>query len=922
MPAGRVELMPRKIAQAYTMKNQTHCSAGIREAQMATPGRIGVWTHRIGFVVAMICLAAAGAQADSMANITSQAGQGANDNVSWSQLGADQTLLAASFAATSTGGLGITVSLAGPNSIVSVDCVATPCSWEGGAALTAGDSLIWTSDNGNSGNGPVTFTFASSVSGAGAFVQANAPGQFTVQIQAFNGTTLLGTFSETSDASGDAMYIGMQDVSGANITSVTFSLTACGPQDSSGCTDFAIDTLNLNTTASTKQATTTTVSSSVNPSGFQQSVTFTATVSPASSGTPTGTVTFKDGATTLGTGTLGGGVATLATSALAIGTHSITATYGGDTSFIGSTSSILMQTVNKEGTTTAVVSSLNPSNFGQLVTFTATAAPATSGTPTGSVTFKNGTNTLATRTLSGGSATYSSSTLSGGTYSITAVYGGDSTFAGSTSPVLTQVVNKLATTTSAVTTSLNPSMYGQSVTYSASVTSAFGTPNGSMTFKSGATNIGSVALNSSGVGTLTTTKTPSGTDSITAVYGGTSNYATSTSPVLTETVSQTSTTTSAVTSSLNPSTYGQSVTYTASVTSSTGIIPNGTVTFKNGTAAVGSAALNASGIATLNTTKTLAGTDSITAVYAGNSNFAGSTSPVLTQTVNQASTTTSAITSTLNPSTYGQSVTYSASVTSSTGLIPNGSVIFKSGTAVIGSVGLNSSGVANFVTTKTPAGTDSITAVYAGTSNFVGSTSPAFTQTVNQVSTTTSAITSSANPSSFGQPVTLSVTVTSPTGAVPTGTVTFMNGATMITSKSLSSGAVSITTSTLPVGTDSLTAVYAGTSNFIGSTSPALSQTVNQAGTTTAVVSSLNPSTFGTSVTFTATVTPATSGTPTGSVTFMDGATTLGTRSLSGGKASFATSALASGSHTITAVYGGSMNYTGSTSPPLTQTVN
>jgi len=976
---------------------------------------------RMSVLAVLLCFAAMTGQADTMVNVTSLAGQSANDTAKWSQLGADQTLLTASFGATSTGGLGITVSLAGPNSIVSVDCVATPCSWAGGPSLTAGDSLIWTSDNGNSGNGPVTFTFAQPVSGAGAFVQANAPGQFTVQIQAFNGATLLGTFSETSDPTGDAMYIGLQDATGANITSVTISLTACGPLDTSGCTDFAVDALNLNDTTSAKQATTSTVITSLNPSTFQQSVTFTATVSPATSGTPTGTATFMDGAATLGTGALSGGVATFATAALAIGSHSITAIYGGDSNFLGSTSPALTQTVNKEGTTTAVVSSLNPSNFGQSTTFTATVTPAVSGTPTGSVTFKNGTTTLATKTLSGGSTTFSTSTLAPGTLSITVVYGGDTNFTGSTSAILAQIVNKDATTTSAITSSLNPSTYGQPVTYSATVTFTFGAPTGSVTFKDGTTTLGSAAVNSSGVASITTTKTSVGARSITAVYGGSTDNAGSTSPVFAQTVNQDATTTSAVTSSLNPSTYGQSVTYSATVTSATGVIPSGAVAFKDGTSILGNVSLNSAGVATFTTTKTSAGARSITAAYAGTVNFTGSTSPILSQTVNQDATTTSAVTSTLNPSTYGQSVTYLATVTSATGVIPIGSLTFKDGTTSLGSVGLNALGVANLTTTKTSAGTRSITAVYAGTTNFTASTSPVLTQIVNQVSTTTSAIGSSLNPSTYGQAVTYSVTVTSATAAVPVGTVTFKNSAATLgtanvnssgvaafTTKTTpagtdtitaayagnanfigssapaaltqivsqvstttsaitsslnpstygqsvtysatvtsatpvipsgavvfkngvatlgsvglnSSGVANFTTTSTPAGTDSITAAYMGNSNFIGSTSPAFSQTVSPAGSTTAVTSSLNPSTFGTSVTFTATVTPAISGTPTGNVTFMDGATSLGTRSLGNGKATLALTTLSKGSHTITAVYAGSTNFTGSASPPLTQTVN
>src|SRR5439155_22580515 len=116
----------------------------------------------------------------------------------------------------------------------------------------------------------------------------------------------------------------------------------------------------------------------------------------------TGTVTFKDGATTLGTGPLSGGVATFSTSTLAVGGHSITADYNGDSSF-NISSGALTQTVNKANTSTALTSSVNPSVFGQSVTFTATVtvpAPG-AGTPSGTVDFKDAGTTIGTGTLNG-----------------------------------------------------------------------------------------------------------------------------------------------------------------------------------------------------------------------------------------------------------------------------------------------------------------------------------------------------------------------------------------------------------------------------------------------------------------------------------------------------------------------------------------
>ena len=175
---------------------------------------------------------------DSLLVVTSSAAQGANDSVAWSQLGADATTLSSAFVATSAQGMGVTVGLTEANSLTSVVCPATPCSWTG-TGFAGGDTLIWTSDTGNGGNGPLTLTFAQGVSGAGAFIQADGPGPFTAQIQAYNGVTLLGSFTVASDSKGDATYIGVIDQTGSNITSVTFSLTSCAGI----CTDFAVDTV-------------------------------------------------------------------------------------------------------------------------------------------------------------------------------------------------------------------------------------------------------------------------------------------------------------------------------------------------------------------------------------------------------------------------------------------------------------------------------------------------------------------------------------------------------------------------------------------------------------------------------------------------------------------------------------------------------
>src|SRR5439155_1116337 len=152
---------------------------------------------------------------------------------------------------------------------------------------------------------------------------------------------------------------------------------------------------------------------------------------------------------------------------------------------------------------TTLSSSANPSVVGQTVTFTAsvTGTVPGAGTPSGTVTFQDGATPLGTGTLDGaGRATLSSSALAAGTHAITAVYAGDTTFNGSTSGTVSQVVNKVDTTT-ALSSSANPSVVGQAVTFTASVTGTApgaGTPSGTVTFQDGATPLGTGTLNGAG----------------------------------------------------------------------------------------------------------------------------------------------------------------------------------------------------------------------------------------------------------------------------------------------------------------------------------------------------------------------------------------------------------------------------------------
>lgn len=700
----------------------------------------------------------------------------------------------------------------------------------------------------------------------------------------------------------------------------------------SGSGNYAASTSPTTNVAVNKASTSTNLVSSVNPTTAGQSVTFTATVAAVApgAGQPTGTVNFLSNGNPIGSGTLTNGVASITVSNLPAGANNITAIYAGDTNFIGSTSQVVTQTVNRANTT-LVVGSSNPATvFGQAVTFTATisiVAPG-SGTPMGVVTFFDGGTALGGAAVSGGVAVFSTSALSVGSHNITAQYSGDSNFNGATSPAITQSVGQAATTTSVVS-SANPSVFGQSTTFTITVAAAApgaGTPTGSVTLFDGAFNLGTFPL-TNGVATFSTGNLGIGSHPITATYSGDGNFTASTSPVVNQVVGQASTTT-LESSSVNPSVAGQPVTFTATVSAAPpgAGLPTGTVTFSIDNVPQAPVQLNGLGQASITVSNLGVGPHNVTAAYSGNVQFLASTSPGLTQTVNQASTSTT-VTPAPNPSVFGQNVTLTAVVTPTApgAGLPTGTVTFFSNGTSLGTANVVN-GTATFQTTTLPTGTPSITATYSGDANFTTSTSSAVTQTVNPASTST-ALTSSANPAVAGQGITFTATVTAvPPGAgVPTGLVTFfIDGTTQVQAPLNSSGQATINLS-LQVGSHVVTASYGGSADFAASNSQALNQTVNKANAAATVQSSLNPSVFGQSVTFTATVTavaPGT-GTPTGSVTFLDNGIALGTAPLNAqGVATFATTVLGTGNHTITVAYSGDANFSSASSTtPVIQTV-
>jgi len=381
-----------------------------------------------------------------------------------------------------------------------------------------------------------------------------------------------------------------------------------------------------------------------------------------------------------------------------------------------------------QASATTLTADVNPSTFGQNVTFTATVAPVGIGSiPTGTVQFSiNTTNVGAPVALdSTGAATFQTSTLVVGSYTVVATYNGVLPYGGS-SGSQTQTVNKAPTTTT-LTSSLSPVPFGQNVTFTATVAPAAAT--GTVQFKIDGVDVGSPLNLVAGTATFTTTTAlAAGDHPVIATYSGDGSYVTSTSTTLTQTVNPLAATTTTLTSSLTPSTYGQSVTFTATVKPViAGAVPTGAVQFTVGGTNYGTPVnLSITGVATLTPLPVMtAGSPAVVAIYSGSLTYATSTSATLTQVVNKASTKTTARTSD-NNGRVGNTIRLTATTTivaPGAGTM-TGTVEFKlSNNKVIGTVAIGTGGVTNFNWTPIAAdvGTWTVTATYSGDANFVGS---------------------------------------------------------------------------------------------------------------------------------------------------------------------------------------------------------
>ena len=577
------------------------------------------------------------------------------------------------------------------------------------------------------------------------------------------------------------------------------------------------------------------------------------------------------------------------------------------------------QVLTLEPTTTTLTASTTTPTIGQNVTLLANVTSSYGLTPTGTVTFSAGSGTsamvLASAPLnaSGMASVTLAATLSPGTRTVSATYSGDTyNAASSTLPGIQVQIQQVGTNT-AVSADMNP-LNAEATLHLTAIVSisagdvAYGALTGTVSFTDGGNVLGTAAINSSGQATLAVNGLGVGAHSIVATFSGSTNYGSSISPALNEGVQQTSTQTILSTSSTTARA-GRPVVLTATVVSSTGV-PTGSIKFLDGSAVLGSATVNASGVATLTITTFSVGTHTLTAVYSGDPNYQASTSAAITQTetlaqpVLQLSGPTSALDA-------GTSAQFVVSLTTQ-GVTPTGTLTLLDGASAIGSSKISANGSFPFSTTQFSVGTHTIVASYGGDANNAAVKSTALTVVVKQASTTTSLV-SSANPLTPGAALTITANVTTDSPS-PQGSVTLYDGTLALATVPLAAnGSALFQPANLSLGTHNLTAVYAGDTNHLPSTSAVLPELVMQ-GSAATLSSSVNPSVSGQSVTFTAQILGAahsgSQAAPTGAVVFRDNGVQLGSAPVNmSGAAVFSTASLGVGTHTITITYAGDGNY-------------
>jgi len=803
----------------------------------------------------------------------------------------------------------ITVSASAPTVVVTLG-TTTP---QPGSQLTVTVTITPLSTGGTPPSGTVTFY----LDGTSVYTNAVTAGSPSSTASGPITVPLTGTHAVYAVYSGDTNY--------TTSTSVSVSFTVA------------------------KIATTLNLAASTTSPTPGSSVTLTATVPDNYSGTAiaTGLVTFTmDGSTTLGTQSLTTGPSSLQTATVTFtapstGTHTVVASYVGDTYFTSATSNTVTLTLAKTSTTISVSPVTTSPTVGSSLQVTATITPSATLTtlPTGTVTFTLDGVTVATGNVNSGSPATATGTFtvpSAGNHTLGATYSGDSNYLGSTTTTgVTITVAKSSPTVILTPATLNPaagSSLGLSVSISPSNSGATGA-TGTVVFTLDNNSVGSalVTQGSPSTASLTITTPAVGVHTLVATYGGDANYNSGTSQTVTITVGKAVTSVTVTPASTTPI-GGSSMLVTASVNATIfgSTIPTGTVAFTLDGASVGSGTVVSGSTASVQITVPTTGTHTLQASYSGDANYSASVSPGVTITVAKTPTTTIMTPATTTPA-LGVPLPVSVTITPSTpgSTLPSGTVTFTldGATAAIASVNPGNPSTASVTLPALAPGTHTLVATYSGDVYYAGSSATATTITVPKSPTSLAIIPATTTPAG-GSSLLVTATITaSATGAtLPTGTVTYtLDGASAGTS-AVVPGSPSTSTVTLPAitpGTHILQATYSGDTYYGASTAPGVTITVSKSSTTTVLTPSTLTPTAGGSMVVTASISsPNPGGTaPSGTVNITMDGINVATGTLVSGAPSIATITIplvSAGTHVLEAVYGGDTYYTGSNSSTVT----
>ena len=588
------------------------------------------------------------------------------------------------------------------------------------------------------------------------------------------------------------------------------------------------------------------------------------------------------------------------TSTLPLGAHTVDMTYSGDVKYLPSYAATTSITIYHGASSSTLTSDAAIYPAHSPITLTASIPQPNA---TGQVIFSDESGPIGSAWLgehTPGQAQLILPNLPSGSHTISAQYLGDITYNASASAPISIIVSGTYTTTS-LTAPATRFYAATPIPLTATVAPA--SAPGTITFSDGSSTLGQVPI-VAGTGTLTTATLAPGIHSLTAAYSGSATADPSASPALSIEIDLNAT---GITFATIPATvaYGTPLSIALSVEPATA---TGTVMLLDGTQSVGQVAL-ANGNANFVAANLLPGSHTLTALYSGDANDLPSSASASTQIT--LAPTTVGLAPVPPTNVFGSPVILTANVVP---VASTGTVTFFDGSANLAQIPV-AAGTASIAIPTLAPGQHSFTAAYSGDTLRLPATSAAVSISISP-DPATIALASLPATVNAGNPIVLSAAI-SPASA--TGTVVFRDATLGVLGQStVAHGASTLTLANPAVGLYSIAATYSGdTDDTAAASAPASTQVILNP-TATTLTASPGTAPFATLITLTANVAPTTA---TGSVTFLDGGTPLGTALLVNGSASFSTARLSPGTHPLRANYSGDALRAASSSAAISQTI-